>query len=427
VAKSFFRFTFAIIMNVEIITIGDELLIGQVVDTNSVWMASILNDNGFKVTRRITVGDVAEDITEAIDNAFGNVSIVLLTGGLGPTKDDLTLKTLCKYFDSELHFSEETFANIEEVMKKKAFVLNELTRSQAMVPDKAAVIQNKMGTAPCTWFEKDGKTLISMPGVPYEMKWLMSAEIVPRLKERFKRNLFIKHHTVMVSGLAESELALLLTDFENDLPGFVKLAYLPQSGIIRLRLSAYIDDEYQANETVNTLKKQLLDIVKEYVVCDEDKKREVIAGEELRKRGLTVGPAESCTGGAIASLIISVPGSSAYFTGSVVSYSDSVKIKVLDVSKDDLKTYGAVSRQTVEQMAQGALRVLGCDYAIATSGIAGPGGGTDAKPVGTVWIAVANSEKVVSEEYHFTKERKQNIARAANVALMLLVKELRSI
>ncbi|MDR3266783.1 MAG: competence/damage-inducible protein A [Tannerella sp.] len=412
-------------MNVEIITIGDELLIGQVVDTNSAWMANILNESGFKVVKKISVGDIAEDIMNAVDDAFRNVSIVLLTGGLGPTKDDLTLKTLCKYFDSGLHFSEETLANIEELMKKRSFTINKLTRNQAMVPDKATVIQNKMGTAPCTWFERDGKVLISMPGVPYEMKWLMSNEIVPRLKDRFQRDLFIKHCTIMISGLSESELAVQLTDFENDLPDFVKLAYLPQSGIIRLRLSACFNDENQVNETISTLKKQLLDIVKEYVLYDEDKKIEIIAGEELRKRGLTIGTAESCTGGAIASLITSVPGSSDYFVGSIVSYSNRVKNNVLGVSINDIETYGAVSKQVVEQMAQGALRVLGCDYAIATSGIAGPGGGTETKPVGTVWIAVANREKVISKEYHFTKDREQNIARATNVALMLLVKGLR--
>jgi nicotinamide-nucleotide amidase len=413
-------------MNVEIITIGDELLIGQVIDTNSAWMAGVLNDSGFRVTRKITVGDVSEDIVKAIDGAFMNVPIVLLTGGLGPTKDDLTLKTLAEYFDSKLCFSNEVFADIEEILRKNACAINELTRSQALVPDKATVIRNKMGTAPCTWFERDGKTLISMPGVPYEMKWLMSHKIIPRLKKRFKQNLFIKHCTVMISGLTESELALRLTDFENDLPDSVKLAYLPQSGIIRLRLSAYSDGECQTGETVNTLKKRLMNIVKEYAVCDEDKKMEIIAGETLRKRGLTAGTAESCTGGAIATLITSVPGSSDYFTGSVVSYSDTVKIKVLGVSKNDLETYGAVSKQVAEQMAQGALRVLGCDYAVATSGVAGPGGGTETKPVGTVWIAVANSEKVVSEEYHFTKNREQNIACTANIALMLLVKNLHS-
>jgi nicotinamide-nucleotide amidase len=412
-------------MNVEIITIGDELLIGQVVDTNSAWMANILNESGFKVVKKISVGDIAEDIANAIDDAFQDVSIVLLTGGLGPTKDDLTLKTLCKYFDSGLHFSEETLANIEELMKRRSFIINELTRNQAMVPDKATVIQNKMGTAPCTWFEKDGKVLISMPGVPYEMKWLMSNEIVQRLKDRFQRDLFIKHSTIMVSGLSESELAVQLTGFENDLPDFVKLAYLPQSGIIRLRLSACLEDENQVNEAINTLKKQLLDIVKEYVLYDEDRKMEVIAGEELRKRGLTIGTAESCTGGAIASLITSVPGSSDYFVGSIVSYSNRVKSNVLGVSISDLEICGAVSKQVVEQMAQGALRVLGCDYAIATSGIAGPGGGTETKPVGTVWIAVANKEKIVSKAYHFTKDREQNIARTTNVALMLLVKDLR--
>jgi nicotinamide-nucleotide amidase len=294
-----------------------------------------------------------------------------------------------------------------------------------MVPDKATVIQNKMGTAPCTWFERGGKVLISMPGVPYEMKWLMSNEIVPRLKDRFQRDLFIKHSTIMVSGLSESELAVQLTDFENDLPDFVKLAYLPQSGIIRLRLSACLENENQVNQAIDTLKKQLLDIVKEYVLYDEDRKIEVIAGEELRKRGLTIGTAESCTGGAIASLITSVSGSSDYFVGSIVSYSNRVKSNVLGVSISDLEIYGAVSEKVVEQMAQGALRVLGCDYAIATSGIAGPGGGTETKPVGTVWIAVANKEKVVSKVYHFTKDREQNIARTTNVALMLLVKDLR--
>ncbi|MDR0836585.1 MAG: competence/damage-inducible protein A [Tannerella sp.] len=412
-------------MNVEIITIGDELLIGQVVDTNAAWMANILNDNGFKVVRKITVGDVVEDIVHAINEALKNASIVLLTGGLGPTKDDLTLKTLCKYFDSGLHFSNEVLANIEEVFKRKSFIINELTRNQAMVPDKATVIQNKMGTAPCTWFERDGKVLISMPGVPYEMKWLMSNEIVPKLKERFKRKLSIKHSTIMVSGLSESDLALRLTDFENDLPDFVKLAYLPQSGIIRLRLSAYVEDESQVNKRVDALKKQLLEIVKDYVVYDGDKKIELIVGEELRKRGLTVGTAESCTGGTIASLITSVSGSSDYFAGSVVSYSNRVKNNVLGVEKSDLETYGAVSKQVIEQMALGALRVLGCDYAIATSGIAGPGGGSETKPVGTVWIALANSEKVVSKEYHFTNDREQNIARATNMALLLLIKNLR--
>ncbi|MDR2384254.1 MAG: CinA family nicotinamide mononucleotide deamidase-related protein [Tannerella sp.] len=414
-------------MNVEIITIGDELLIGQVIDTNSAWMANMLNDNGLKVTRKVTVGDMAEDIAKAIDDAFKNVSIVLLTGGLGLTKDDLTLKTLCKYFDSRLHFSNEVFANIKEIMKERTIIINELTRSQAMVPDKATVIQNKMGTAPCTWFERNSKVLISMPGVPYEMKWLMSNEIIPKLKKRFKRDIFIKHCTIMVSGLTESELAVKLKDFENDLPDFVRLAYLPQAGIIRLRLSAYFDIERKVNETVNTLKKQLSDIVKEYIIYDEDRKIEVIAGEELRKRGLTIGTAESCTGGAIASLITSVPGSSDYFVGSIVSYSNIVKTNILGVPIKDLEVYGAVSKQVVEQMAQGALRSLGCNYVIATSGIAGPGGGTETKPVGTVWIAVANKEKVISEEHHFTKEREQNIACITNVALMFLVKNLQLI
>jgi nicotinamide-nucleotide amidase len=412
-------------MNTEIITIGDELLIGQVVDTNSAWMANVLNDCGFKVTRKITVGDVEEDIIKAIDDSFENVSILLLTGGLGPTKDDLTLKALCKYFDSGLHFSEDVLKNIEEITRTRGFTVNDLTRNQALVPDKATVIRNKMGTAPCTWFEKDGKTLISMPGVPYEMKWLMSNEIIPRLKERFQRNLFIKHSTIMVSGVTESELALKLTDFENDLPYFVKLAYLPQSGIIRLRLSAYHSEEKEAVESVMSLKSRLLDTVNEYVVSSEDKRIEIIIGEELRANKRTIGTAESCTGGAIASLITSIPGSSDYFVGSIVSYANSVKQHVLGVSENDLALFGAVSKPVVEQMAKGVLRVLGCDYAVATSGIAGPGGGTETKPVGTVWIAVASREKVISEKYRFSKDREQNIARATNVALMMLNRAMR--
>jgi nicotinamide-nucleotide amidase len=412
-------------MMVEIITIGDELLIGQVVDTNSAWMAEMLNDNGFVVQRKITVGDDADDIIKALDDARRRAPIVLVTGGLGPTKDDMTRHALCRYFNSDMHFSEETYENIERIFMKRNYRMNELTRNQAMVPDKAVIIRNEMGTAPCTWFENDGGVLVSMPGVPHEMKWLMSNEVLPRLREKFLQDVFIKHQTCWVAGYAESMLAIKLADFENDMPPFVKLAYLPQSGVIRLRLSAYADDEKKAVETLASLQRQLKEILNGHIIAEEDRNIEILAGEGLRSKGLTVGTAESCTGGAIAALITSVPGSSGYYLGSVVSYANEVKCNVLGVSEYDLAQYGAVSRQVVEQMAKGALKVLGCDYAIATSGIAGPGGGAPGKPVGTVWIAIAGKGNVTSREYRFTNQRELNIRHTVNASLLMLLEELK--
>ncbi|MDR2680664.1 MAG: competence/damage-inducible protein A [Tannerella sp.] len=411
-------------MTVEIITIGDELLIGQVVDTNSAWMANVLNDAGFRVVRKATVGDEANDIVKAIDEARRRVPVVLLTGGLGPTKDDITLKTLCRYFDSGMHFSEEVYENIERIFRNRNFQMNELTRNQAMVPDKAVVIRNEAGTAPCTWFEDGGGVLVSMPGVPYEMKWLMSNEVIPRLKKKFHQDVFIKHRTCWVAGYPESMLALELADFEQNMPPFVRLAYLPQPGIIRLRLSAYHGDEKTAAETLASLQTQLREILNDHIIAEEDKSLETLTGERLRAGGLTVGTAESCTGGAVASLLTSVPGSSDYFIGSIVSYANAVKHKVLGVPEEDLVRYGAVSRQVVEQMARGALKVLGCDYAIATSGVAGPGGGTPEKPVGTVWIAVAGNGNVTAKEYHFTVHREVNIQRTVNMSLLMLLEAL---
>ncbi|MDR0699755.1 MAG: CinA family nicotinamide mononucleotide deamidase-related protein [Tannerella sp.] len=413
-------------MMVEIITIGDELLIGQVVDTNSAWMAEILNDNGFVVQRKITVGDDEDDIMKAFDDARRRAPIVLVTGGLGPTKDDITVHALCRYFNSGMHFSEETYENIERIFMKRNYRMNELTRNQAMVPDKAVIIRNETGTAPCTWFEDDGGVFVSMPGVPHEMKWLMSNEVLPRLRKKFHQDVFIKHQTCWVAGYAESMLAIKLADFENNMPPFVKLAYLPQPGVIRLRLSAYADDEKKAGETLASLQRQLKEILNGNIIAEEDRNIEILAGDLLRSKGLTVGTAESCTGGAIAALITSVPGSSGYYLGSVVSYANEVKRNVLGVSGSDLEQYGAVSRQVVEQMAKGALRVLGCDYAIATSGIAGPGGGAPGKPVGTVWIAVAGKDRIVSEKYHFTAIREQNIQRTVNASLLMLLKELKN-
>jgi nicotinamide-nucleotide amidase len=411
-------------MNAAIITIGDELLIGQVVDTNSAWIGKLLNDNGFKVVHKAATGDNEQDIISAIDAANKKAPLILVTGGLGPTKDDITLRTLCKYYDCKLHFSEEVYQNIERIFTTSGRIINELTRNQAMVPDGCLVIQNQAGTAPCTWFERDGHILISMPGVPSEMKWLMTNEILPRLRKHFPQDLHIRHRTFWVNGYSESALAIKLSDFENQLPSFVKLAYLPQLGVLRLRLSAYTRNEKEAEDAISNLQRQLEEILDGYIMADGDHNLEVLVGEKLRSLGQTTGTAESCTGGAIAALLTSVAGSSDYFVGSIVAYANSVKQHILGVTESDLQKYGAVSRQVVEQMAKGALQVLGCDWAIATSGIAGPGGGTSEKPVGTIWIAVANKNKVISTQYHFNTTREQNIQRTVNMALTLLLEML---
>lgn len=409
-------------MNVEIITIGDELLIGQVIDTNSAWMGQHLGEEGFRVIWRTTVGDVEEDMLEAFNRAMQRADIVLITGGIGPTNDDITKKTLCKYFGCGMHFSDEVFDNIQRIFNRSNRKMNELTRNQALVPDNCTIIQNRVGTAPCTWFERDNRILVSMPGVPSEMKWLMSNEITPRLKTRFNQNLFIRHQTCWVAGFTESALAIKLTDFEKQLPSFIKLAYLPQPGLIRLRLSAYTENEEEAIVSISEQREKLHAILAGNILVEEDKAIEVQIGDILRDKQLHMGTAESCTGGHIAGMITSVAGSSDYFVGGIISYSNEVKHRILGVSEESLSTYGAVSKEVVEQMVVGATRVLGCDCAVATSGIAGPGGGTEAKPVGTVWIAAKLKEKVVSECFHFGTIRDQNIQRASNTALLMLLK-----
>lgn len=408
-------------MNVEIITIGDELLIGQVVDTNSAWMGQQLGDEGFRVVRRTSVGDEEQDMLDAFDAAMKRAQIVLVTGGIGPTKDDITKKTLCKYFGCGMHFSDAVFETIQQIYCRSGRQMNELTRNQALVPDACTVIQNQSGTAPCTWFEHDGRVLVSMPGVPSEMKWLMTNEVLPRLKAFFRQDLFIRHKTCWVSGYPESVLAIKLAPFEEQLPSFVKLAYLPQPGLIRLRLSAYAESSEQAEQAIASQTEKLHALLAENILADEDKAIEVQIGELLREKHLVMGTAESCTGGRIANMITLISGSSDYFAGGVVSYSNDVKHNVLGVSEESLMQHGAVSREVVEQMALGAIRTLGCDCAVATSGIAGPGGGTPEKPVGTVWIAAALGERVISECYHFGTVRDQNIQRAANMALLMLL------
>lgn len=407
-------------VQVEIITIGDEILIGQIVDTNSAWMARELNAVGFELAQITTVHDDARHITESLELALKRADVVLFTGGIGPTNDDITKQTLTAFFGTKLVFDPLVIKNIERLFADRPnFVINELTRAQAMVPEQCTVIENTVGTAPITWFERDGKVIVSMPGVPYEMKQAMSAEIIPRLHAKFRTPVLL-YKTVQVYGYGESALALKIAGWENALPGNIRLAYLPNLGIVKLRLSGLADDmlalEFTMNQQVDTLSQLLGNAIIAY----EDVPMEQLLGQLLETEGKTVATAESCTGGNIAHRITSISGSSAYFKGTVVAYANEVKTNVLQVSVDDLDRLGAVSQTVVEQMAQGVRRVLKSDVAIATSGIAGPTGGTPEKPIGTVWIAVCSADTVISREFHFGKLREQTIERATQAALIML-------
>lgn len=408
-------------MNVEIITIGDELLIGQVIDTNSAWIARELNKIGWEVIHIATVRDREEEMTAAFDQAFSRADIVLVTGGLGPTQDDVTKQTLCRYFGGQLVQNPEVLKNICDLFSKRRVALNGLTANQALVPDNCVVIQNRVGTAPVMWFERGRQVLISMPGVPSEMKWAMTSEVMPRLLSRFADGMAIVHHTCLVKGYTESALAIHLEDFEQNLPSFIKLAYLPSPGVIRLRLTARGYDEKVLSAVLSEEVKRLNNALGSANFCDEDMTLAGALGELLAKRGLTLSTAESCTGGNIAHEVTLVPGCSTYYKGSVVSYANEVKTGVLQVSIDDLQKYGAVSQQVVGQMAEGVARLLQTDCAIATSGIAGPEGGSPDKPVGTVWIAVKCGSQLKTACYQVNGGREYNITRFTQWGLLLLV------
>lgn len=405
-------------MNIEIITIGDELLIGQVVDTNSAWISSKMSNAGFDVTYITSIKDSKEAIYNAVEDGFERADILLLTGGNGPTKDDITKNTLCKIFNEELVFDSEVLKNIETQFKEKKIEINELTRNQAYVPQKSTVIQNRVGTAPILWFEKDGKILISMPGVPFEMRWAMNEEIIPRLTKRFQTKRFLKE-VFYTHGITESGLAIHLNNFEEQLPSGFGLAYLPGGGVIRLRLSVKGDEHAdEMNKQANKLKTLLGD----YLLAESDDPLQQILGNTLKDNGMTISLAESCSGGYIAHLLTNIAGSSAYFLGGVVSYSNSAKMNLLNVKQTTLDTHGAVSQQTVEEMAKGAIDAFGSDCAIAVSGIAGPDGGTEEKPVGTVWICTICKDKMVSREYSFGKSRENNKRRSAVMAMVQMLR-----
>ncbi|HTD97971.1 MAG TPA: competence/damage-inducible protein A [Mucilaginibacter sp.] len=408
----------------EIITIGDEILIGQIVDTNSAWIAQKLNAIGIRIKQISSVSDDKQHILSALAEASERADIILITGGLGPTKDDITKKTLAEYFGVGLIENKAALENVEKIFKRLrgGTTVNELldvNKQQALVPENCEVILNKNGTAPGMWFNHQGKIYMSMPGVPHEMMYMMEEAVIPKLKTSFKLP-FIIHKTILTAGEGESYLAEKIADIEDSLPSYIKLAYLPKLGQVRLRLSAYGDDETVLKSTVNEFAEKIVNRVGKAVVTQEDIPLEKAILNYMAERELTLSTAESCTGGYIAHLITQHAGSSKVFFGGAVSYSYELKESILGVKNETLWQRGAVSEETVTEMVEGALLNFKSDYAIAVTGIAGPDGGTPEKPVGTVWIGVASAEKTVVRKFLFGNKRQQNIERTAIAALNML-------
>ena len=412
-------------INATIITIGDEILIGQIVDTNSVCISRHLNKAGITVSERLSIGDNAEQITRTLAEALNRTQIVIITGGLGPTKDDITKHTLAKFFCSDMREDKQVALHVKTMLEARGITFNELNHSQAMVPEKCQVLFNYHGTAPGMWFEDEhGHVAISLPGVPFEMEHLMEDEVMPRLKARFSLHANV-HRTMITSGLPESMLAERIAEWEDALPEGLKLAYLPSPNIVRLRLSAYDRDDAEATrQEIDAEFDKLYHIIPEHIVGFEDASVQALVHDLLSQHHLTLATAESCTGGTIASRFTAMSGSSQYFLCGVVSYSNEAKRDVLGVNYDDIMRYGAVSETVVRQMAEGARRISGADYAISTSGIAGPTGGSKEKPVGTVWMAVATPTRTISMMRNSGTDRSQVINRASAYAIEMLYKEL---
>lgn len=411
-------------MRAEIITIGDELLIGQVVDTNSAWMAEKLNEIGVELFQITSVHDEREHIIAALDEAFSRADIVFTTGGLGPTRDDITKLVLCDYFHTHLIEDARVHAHILELYKDRPDVLNRLTATQWLVPQNAVILPNRVGSAPLMVFHKGAQILACMPGVPYEMQIAMEEQILPYIESRIKsqESVEIIHRTLQVTGIAESSLAILLENFENSMSAGLHLAYLPKDGIIRLRLSSYGElTETQMTQYFDQLK----ELTKDYLIAETDDPIEVIVGNILKARHQTIATAESCTGGKLASLLNKHAGSSAFYFGSIISYDNSVKEHLLGVPAELVKAHGVVSEEVVRVMANNVRKQIGTDFAIATSGIAGPSGGTPEKPVGTVWIAWATPQGTTAECFHLGKLREQITDRACMKALIGMIKLLK--
>lgn len=407
--------------NACIISIGEELLIGQTVNTNASWMASRLNSVGIRVIRIYVITDDKEDIIETIRNASDLADLVLITGGLGPTRDDVTKHALCSCFNTSLKMDEGVLADIEVFFKNRGLQMIEMNRMQALVPEKATAIRNPYGTAPGLWFEEAGKITVSMPGVPFEMQHMFDNNVIPEISKRIPP-FHIVHRTILTTGIGESFLAEKISAWEKELPKNISLAYLPSPGIVKLRLSSSGHDKEAIERHIGQQTDKLKEIIPAYMWGTDNEKLEEKIGEALKASGKTLVTAESCTGGYIAHRITSVPGSSAYYKGSVITYANDMKKQLLSISQSQLDQYGAVSKEVVTSMAIQARRLYDADYALAVSGIAGPEGGTKDKPVGTVWIAVAAAEGVKSKRYGFGDNRERNIIRASVSAMGILLK-----
>jgi nicotinamide-nucleotide amidase len=407
----------------ELLTIGDEILYGQTLDTNAHWMSGALDEASIRVIRRTTCGDQETEILRALAEAENRADIILITGGLGPTSDDLTKPTLAKYFDCEIKVNQQALDELEAYMTSRGRPLNRLTRLQASLPEKAEMVSNERGTAPGIWFNKNGKVFVAMPGVPHEMKFMMAHHVIPRLKRTFDIPV-IYHKIIRVAGIGESWLAEKIAEWENALPANIKLAYLPTYSDLKLRLTANGSDLETERAQVQGLIDKLLPLISEYFYGYDDDSLEVVIGRILKEKNATLAIAESCTGGYISQKITSVPGSSAYFNGAITPYQNEMKVKLLGVKEQTLMDHGAVSEETVTEMAKNVCRAFNTDFGLATSGIAGPDGGTLEKPVGTIWIACAHENEVVTKKLQLTKDRDVNIRLTSVMALHMLYQRL---
>ena len=409
----------------EILTIGDEILYGQITDTNSQWMSSELDQLGIKVIRKTTVGDAEEDILSAFAEAEARADIVLITGGLGPTNDDLTMPMLAKYFDSKIIMNNDVLEHVRDFFEKRGRNFTEMNRNQALVPEVAEVIHNDMGTAPCTWYQRNKKVFVSMPGVPHEMKNLMTTQVLPKLQTVFQTPV-IYHRLVKTVGIGESFLADKIKDWEDNLPAHISLAYLPSVGHVKLRLTAIGDDRTKLEQEVQRIIDKLLPIAGKYIYGYNSTTLEQAIGERLLEAGKTIAIAESCSGGYVQHKLTAVAGSSAYFQGGVVPYHNDHKMNLLGVKQSTIETHGAVSEACVKEMAEGVRKAFNSDIGAASSGIAGPSGGTEEKPVGTVWIAYADGEQTIAKKLQLSKNRILNIELTEISLLNLVRKSLKS-
>lgn len=403
-------------MNAHLITIGDELLIGQVVNTNASWIAAELEKNSIHVARVVTIADDLYDITSALSEALLQSEVIIITGGLGPTKDDITKTALCDYFGMQLVMHEPSLANVIDFFTKRGLPISEINRMQGLVPDGCEPLLNKVGTAPGMWFESDGKIVVSLPGVPFEMQWLMSEYVLPKLQNYLGVE-SILHKTILTCGIGESFLSELIDSWETALPKHFRLAYLPDAGKVRLRISVRGDYKVTLQQEIDTQLLALESLISDYIYGYDDEDFASVIGNILRDRGATLSTAESCTGGRLGHQITEISGASSYYLGGVITYSNEMKEQLLGVQHETLDNFGAVSLQTVQEMAVGCRNLFNTDFAIATTGIAGPNGGTDEKPLGTVWIAIASKEGVAAQKYVFRTTRVQHQERTANQAL----------